>query len=990
MPRPVLLRISTVVLLWGALAGSAEVLAGEAEWRELMQAGNVAYRRGDFAAAAERYAAALKEAESLPDSGQAVAAAINNLAIIYRRQGRLTEAEEAFRRGLAMLEKALGPGHPHVASLCNNLADLYRFQGRHADAKPLYLRALAVYEKDLGPEHPNVAIAFNNLALLATALGHHAEAERLYRKSLAIREKALGQEHPDVALVLTNLAGLLQTLARFDEAELLYRRAIAISEKALGTEHPQVATALNNLAGLYLAQGRLAEAAPLHIRSFALMEKSLGTEHPDVALAKVRLLGPLYRAQGRNAEAEELHRRALASVEKAYGKEHPFVALALNQLGVLLARLDRQGEALPLLERALAIREKLFGADHLEVAIVLNNLANCDMALGRHAEAEGRYRRAIASMEKALGREHPDVAHGLGNLAYFYYERGRWAEGLEVARRAARTFAARSFLPDDAASQARLSELRTRSGLFVLQVSFLYQARSATAAAESFEAAQLAYASDIAEQVDKMAARFSSGSSALSQLTRERQDQQARIRQLDLALMRALGRPPAGRDAAAEKRLNDERASIRAELSRLDSRLAAEFPRYRELTDPQPLKLSETQKLLGPEEALVMFLVARDESFVWIVRRDAAVFERLALPRRELDVSVRALRAQLDLGAADLGEVLGKPFDVQAAHALYRKLLAPGDQLLADVRQLIVVADGALTSLPLAVLVTDAPPRLPANSGDHAEMAWLARKFAMSSLPSPAALRALRLVARDAPGTEPFLGFGDPQLGGGKDDRRRALAGLYARGAVADPAEVRKLAPLPETAAELRAIAALLKAPVSQVKLGTEATERFVKEADLARYRTVAFATHGLMAGDFRGLAEPALVLTPPGTGTELDDGLLTASEIAGLRLNADWVILSACNTAAPDGTPGAEGLSGLARAFFYAGARSLLVSHWAVSSDATVALMTNMFEERAKGASKSEALRRSMLALMKTPGHPEYSHPAFWAPFTVVGEGGR
>jgi CHAT domain-containing protein len=142
------------------------------------------------------------------------------------------------------------------------------------------------------------------------------------------------------------------------------------------------------------------------------------------------------------------------------------------------------------------------------------------------------------------------------------------------------------------------------------------------------------------------------------------------------------------------------------------------------------------------------------------------------------------------------------------------------------------------------------------------------------------------------------------------------------------------------------------------------------------------------MAGDFKGLAEPALVLTPPAQGSELDDGLLTAGEISQLKLDADWVVLSACNTAAPDGTPGAEGLSGLARAFFYAGARSLLVSHWAVSSEAAKALTTRMFDESAKGASKAEALRRSMLALMARTDKWYFAHPALWAPFVVVGEG--
>jgi len=154
-------------------------------------------------------------------------------------------------------------------------------------------------------------------------------------------------------------------------------------------------------------------------------------------------------------------------------------------------------------------------------------------------------------------------------------------------------------------------------------------------------------------------------------------------------------------------------------------------------------------------------------------------------------------------------------------------------------------------------------------------------------------------------------------------------------------------------------------------------------------YKVLAFATHGLVAGDFKGLAEPALVLTPPARDSEHDDGLLTASEVAQLKLDADWVILSACNTAAADGTPGAQGLSGLAKAFFYAGSRALLVSHWPVSSEAAVALTTRMLTEYANdpGIGRAEALRRSMMALMDED--PRFAHPFYWAPFVIVGEGG-
>ena len=205
---------------------------------------------------------------------------------------------------------------------------------------------------------------------------------------------------------------------------------------------------------------------------------------------------------------------------------------------------------------------------------------------------------------------------------------------------------------------------------------------------------------------------------------------------------------------------------------------------------------------------------------------------------------------------------------------------------------------------------------------------------------------------------------------------------------MADVNEVRKLGRLPESADELRALAKALNAPATSIHLGAAATERAVKTADLMRFRNLAFATHGLMAGEFKGLAEPALVLTPPEQGSNLDDGLLTASEISQLKLDADWVILSACNTAAPDGTPGADGLSGLARAFFYAGARSLLVSHWAVDSNATAALTSRLFDAITNGAPKAEALRRSMIALMEQADKPHFAHPAFWAPFVVVGEG--
>jgi CHAT domain-containing protein len=200
------------------------------------------------------------------------------------------------------------------------------------------------------------------------------------------------------------------------------------------------------------------------------------------------------------------------------------------------------------------------------------------------------------------------------------------------------------------------------------------------------------------------------------------------------------------------------------------------------------------------------------------------------------------------------------------------------------------------------------------------------------------------------------------------------------------------LEPLPETADEVREIAEVLKADKNDLKLGVFASETTVKQTKLDAYGIVYFATHGLVAGEIEKFAkvkaEPALALTLPEKPTDLDDGLLTASEVAQLKLNANWVVLSACNTAGAE-KPGAEALSGLARAFFYAGARSLVVSHWNVASKPTARLMIGTFRTSAQSPtlSHAEALQQSMLSLIDNAQSDDDAHPRIWAPFVVVGE---
>jgi CHAT domain-containing protein/tetratricopeptide (TPR) repeat protein len=436
-----------------------------------------------------------------------------------------------------------------------------------------------------------------------------------------------------------------------------------------------------------------------------------------------------------------------------------------------------------------------------------------------------------------------------------------------------------------------------------------------------------------------------------------------------------------------------------------------------------------------------------DEAFVWVVTKADVRWVRIERRRTfrgmPLDTKVALLRCGLDSS----NWVVGSPayercktlkktprenevscpsadedagvrcFDTTYAYELYQTLFGQVEDLIKD-KHLLIVPSKALTQLPFYVLVTEKPEAGRSGKNDLAEIKWLVNRQSVAVLPSVGSLAVLRRM-RPTQAHRALIGFGDPLLDGRPDDpaqARRAseararqscapianvlewatlqdvpLVGSLFRGQFADVRVLRRQMPLPETTDELCAVARRLGIPASDILLGRRMTEAAVKtlsaEGRLRDYRILHFATHGLVAGDLANVVEPALMFSPPETATELDDGLLTASEVAQLDLDADWVVMSACNTAA-GASKSAQALSGLARAFFYAGARALLVSHWAVNSRAAVAITTGAFDAQSADPTigRAEALRRSIRTLIASGG--VNAHPAVWAPFILVGDG--
>jgi CHAT domain-containing protein len=522
---------------------------------------------------------------------------------------------------------------------------------------------------------------------------------------------------------------------------------------------------------------------------------------------------------------------------------------------------------------------------------------------------------------------------------------------------------------------------------------------------DALNAVQRGTQSSAASAVNKLAVRLAAGTDRLAQLVRRDQDLADEAEKLDKAIVAAVSKERARRDVAAEQRSRDRLAAISAERANLQKTFAGEFPDYAALSNPLPLKAVEMQALLSDNEAMVQFAVTEKESYVFAMTRDRVEWRSIPLGADALSQKIAAFRRGLDIGKASDASGKSGLFDLALANELYGTLLAPVDALIKDKPSLMVVASGALTALPFHLLVTEKPAAaIPDKFDGYRDAAWLLKRQAVSVLPSAASLKALRVFARKEQSTKPMTGFGDPlfnpsQAGG---DKRAAAIKSAARGvtnaaytdfwqgAGVDRARLADaLAQLPDTADELNAVAKDLGVAASDIHLGEDASETTLKRAALADYGIVYFATHGLVAGDVKGLAEPSLVLSIPKQPSEFDDGLLTASEVAQLKLNADWAVLSACNTIAGD-KPGAEALSGLARSFFYAGARALLVSHWAVNSEAATRLSISTFD-RLKADPKigrAEALRQAMLAYLNDASSPRNAYPAFWAPFALIGEG--
>lgn len=782
------------------------------------------------------------------------------------------------------------------------------------------------------------------------------------------------------------LAQTLNAQGRLDEAELLLREVLKRSLARDGRNSPTVGRALSVLHAVFTNRGRYAEALVLaEWATKTLAEAGIAERAPMRLNARIGLANSLGTV-GRHREAAALIDQIRSTLTDDTRLEEGFAQGTLSSIRSFNA-VDRVADALRDGDNLLAKHTRGFGPDHYYTAEARAYRATALHRAGRLDEARKEFERAIAVLidpGKAIGKQKISVAR-VNRLRHILNE----YLGVLVGRKG-------TGIDKDIA--------------------------------EAFRVADVARWQSVQKAVTGSALRAAAGSSELGARIKKVQDADDELEAVYKNLISQRSAPPDRQlpsvIAAMEARivaLQKEQQSELAEIRR-------QFPQYDALVSPRPADLATVRKSLQPNEALLSIYVTPGGSYVWATAKDGALHFHFS-PMTSVWVAgmVKRLRASVELGgvAAD-----AMRFDLEAGAALYQELLAPVQAAWEKADTLLVVANESLGQIPFSLLPTANVAAGKAEAGlplaQFRQTPWLARKVAIAYAPSISALVTLRSLPAIRGQRDPFIGFGDPDFGASEDrtaspnGNRGAKNGtrgtrnlkishapvwdenLTSADAV-PPLPVQPatplLTPLPDTRDEILAIGTALGADIpTHTFFGTQANRTNVQRVDLQNHRVVAFATHGLIPGDLPGLDQPALAMAPQ-PGRDIYDGLLKLDDILKLSLSADLVVLSACNTAAADGS-GAEAVSGLGRGFFYAGARAVLATHWPVETVSARELVTHLFQRYARDGkmTRAKALQQAMLEVIdkgvaldgRGKAEFSYAHPAFWAPYALYGDPGR
>lgn len=903
---------------------------------------------------------------------------LNELATLQNSVSDTTAAVATLQAALA-LSRQVGDVRWQARSH-TNLAAVYLALADYPQTFAQYQEALALWI-ELGDVREQGRVLYG-LGLIDRDRGDLDAALRHLDEALPLRRAA--GDSQETLKTLVALAGVHQGRGNTAEALDCLNQALELSRSAGGTGEESV---LSTLAQFHRYRGELGDALD-NLRKAREFYRRSGNEGLEARV--LHQLGALYLDLGDLGEARSSFEQGLAlSTGKSAEGEARFlnslgwtrylqsdpqaalgyferalalsrqknlpvgIAEALGYTGAVYVSLGRPREGLALLQEELALRRK--NGDRLAEARSLLQIGEAWMALGDLDQAAATFRDTLD-----LGRRVGNTglqATCLYRWAVLDGRRGEIRQALGRVEDAIQIIeSVRSRVAGEKLRTTYLASKRAWYELYIdLQMRLEEKEPGQGHAAAALEASERARARGLLDLIAE--GRIDLQEGIAPELKAKETELGARLSWIQEQLGELLAR---GVENDRTARLRAELDQAGEEMERLGEEVRRRHPRYAEVRYPMPLRLAQIEGLLDDRTALLEYFVGREASFLFLVTHDGLAVHRLP-PADVLESKAQDLRKSLaQPGILSLGRFRSVAGD------LFAVLVGPVAPQLAHTPSLLVAPDGPLFLIPFEALLAS-----PAQGGSYKDLAYLIREHAISYVPSASVLDGLReprpSPVADAAPPKRLVAFGDPVY----------PAAELASAPLRSPASPGSAAELPGSGREVRAIADLYPAADVELYLRERATEENVKANPLIQSaRRIHFATHAFVDEARPQLS--GLVLTR-GPGSR-QDGLLQVYEIFNLRLNADLVALSACETALGERVTG-EGMVGLTRAFLYAGARSLLVSLWPVSDRSTPELMT-AFYRYLGDETKAEALRQAKLERIR--GGDE---PYRWAPFILAGD---
>jgi CHAT domain-containing protein/Tfp pilus assembly protein PilF len=882
---------------------------------------------------------ALEIFENLVPNSLLVAYPLNLLGGIAQVQGKLEQAEQLLQQAL-VIRKNFAPNSLEVAQTLHNLGNVTNDRGDLDTAERYYQQALAIFEQ-LAPNSLQVATTLLNLGSVAADRGDLARAEQLYQQALAIFEH-LAPNSLQVATTLLNLGNVAYCRGDLAAAEQLYQQALAIY-KTLAPNSRQVASTLNNLGSVAADRGDLARAEELYQQALAIREK-LAPNSLQVATT-LNNLGIVALDRGDLAAAERYLQQALAIREKLAPNSLQ-VASTLHNLGIVARNRGDLARAEQYYQQALAIKEKL-APNSLQVATTLNNLGIVARNRGDLAAAEQLYQQALAIFEN-LAPNSLEMAGTLQNLVILARQQKNYPQAQQYLARVLAIYETqRAAIPDP---ETKTAFAERYFNAYTLQAQLALDQQQPQQAALALERSR---ARTLAELMFTRALPVPTNApQALKDLIAQQEQLQR-----DFLLLARQQRQANANDADTVQRLQAQSRQLADRQRQLDQQLRQQFPAYADLLNPQPPSLQEVQSALDPDTVLLYHAIANKELLIVAVSRQAVQGYRVK-------VDVRALERDL----TEFQRLVAKPplkrtADERASVAqlgrrLYATLIKPAEPSLKNAKTVLLCPEGALNRLPWGALVVSVDRQ-------GRPTYWVERVAIGLTLSAGVYLQAR--AVRPAPRGVAIAAVSQYR------QRQVAQAPKTAQLVRRSGRALGNLPAVKKEVAQLRRKLSKLGVVIARESNATPARARQMAQ----NARVVHFACHA-RADNVDPLGS-GLLLAPAGS----DAGLLTAADVVrGWRLQADVVMLSACATAVGQ-VRRYEGMYGLARAFLFAGCRSVGASLWRVSDASTARLMGAFYREYVRGVPKVEALRRAQVELLRSK---DDSDPYYWSCFVLMG----